>query len=533
MVADGHEVVNYCAGAFMGGHDGNWNNSKITVVGSGANDDRWGNRSIGEIVNWFQPGLILTWLDIHGMNAYGWQTQPTYMWAPIDTHPVPKVEASILRRAAKVLACSRWGQEVLEADGFQSDYVPCAIDLNHFTINPEGRKNWRAQMRPEVDDETFVIGMVGLNTGMPDRKGYGFAFDVIRAFVDNHPDDKIRVYIHTDPYGDGNSLPLIDLRDHLKLTDIVAFSPPQLPWGMSDKYMRDMYCAFDVLLHTATSEGFGVPVVEAQACGVPVVASACSSVTELVTEGYTAKYASDFWINTISRIYLPDVRSLTLMLETAYADWKTGRVDHDAIRRSVMQYDQDAVYDTYWRPLLANVPAPLDFEEAGAKAGSKLLMAAGSERKDGFVHHDKDFLWEHIDIAFDMTVFPWPVEDDAYGYVELSDVLEHLKSDLTDIMDELWRITRPGGYVYIHTAEAGTWQLMKDPTHVQGFWPTSMNYFDPETMEGAHYHYSQKAWKVHKATSDAGGLIFVMAPRKDADRTNGHRPERELAEATA
>ena len=519
MVADGHRVYVYCAGAFMGGYVDY--EPGVTVVGSGGNDDRWGNRSWPEIVDHVDPDLIFTWLDVHGMHAYGWSEAPTYMWTPIDTHPIPKEEAEILGRAAKIMVPSLWGKQILEDEGFASSYVPCGIDLDVFTIDAEGRTRWRRQLRPEIDDDTFLIGMVGLNTGSPDRKGYGYAFDVIKAFRDTHPDEKIAVYIHTDPYGDGMSINLINLRDRMGLRDLIAFNPPQLPWGRPSLYMRDMFNAFDVYLHTAITEGFGVPVVEAQACGVPVVVNACSSVTELSTGpgGYRAKYLAESWVNTCTKVYLPDVDGLGLMLEAAYADWKAGRLDPIAIRASVEKYDINHVYETYWRPLMQDVPSKVNYEKDGERVGPKLLIGAGNNLpgdRAGWVLHDKEKFHEHIDVAWDLTKFPWPVEDNTYGYIEAEDVLEHLRGDLTDVMNELHRIIKPGGYLFIRVPEVGTWQLMKDPTHVVGFMADSFDYYDPETPIGQNYVYSTLGWKVLKRTTNNGGLVFVLTPRKDA-----------------
>lgn len=512
LVADGHEVWNYCAGAFMAGYveyaPG------ITVIGAGGNDDRWGNHSWNDIADWVNPDVIITWLDCHGMLSYGWTAAPTFMWAPIDTSPISKDERAILSRAVKLMVPSRWGQTVLEEHGFTAEYVPCAIDTDQFDISAEGRKNWRAQMKPEIADDTFLIGMVGLNTGSPDRKGYGYAFDIIKAFVDKHPDEDIRAYIHTDPNGDGLSIPLLGLREAMGLEGVVAFNPPQLPWGRPIHYMSDMYNAFDVYLHTSITEGFGVPVVEAQACGTPVVTNSCTSVTELAMPRYATPYLCDSWVNTHTKVYIPDVEEMTAKLELAYQDWKAGTLSRPAIREHVMKYSLPHVYETYWRPVMAQVPERIDYEAAGAAVGPKVLLGAGQMVKEGFIHHDREMLWPSTEIAFDLTQFPWPVEDNAWGYVEMEDVLEHLKGDINHIFDELWRVMRPGSYLYIHTAEAGSWQLMKDPTHIQGFTPHSFNYYDPSTPEGEHYSYTERKWRIMQRTADAGGLVFVMQPRK-------------------
>jgi glycosyltransferase involved in cell wall biosynthesis len=60
-----------------------------------------------------------------------------------------------------------------------------------------------------------------------------------------------------------------DERQLRALTDLHA----SVREGLSDAEVVEAYHAADVLLFPSTSEGFGVPIVEAQACGTPVVTS--------------------------------------------------------------------------------------------------------------------------------------------------------------------------------------------------------------------------------------------------------------------
>lgn len=517
MVRDGHRVFNYAPGAAHGGkYDVAFDAAgkpTITILTSQYGDDRCGNASLDFQINEVQPDLIITWLDCQLMSAYGFSQTPTYMWAPIDTWPVPKQERAILNRAERLLVPSRWGQQVLAEHDMASEYVPCGIDMDVFDIDEEEGRRWRTQLQPAVTDATFLIGMVGLNTGQPDRKGYPYALETIRRFVDNHPGEDIRAFLQTNASGAGGGMDLYALREELGLQDRVYFSRETGPNFESEKYMRGMYNAFDVLLHTALTEGFGVPVVEAQACGTPVVVNAATAVTELAQDGYRAKPSGHMWICTATKIAVPDVASLTLMLDACYA----GRKEHSRIatRASVARFDFQRIYEQTWRPLLAAVPQPVDYENTGP---DKLLLAAGKTRRDGFVRHDRD-LHLGADVAHDLNVFPYPWADNSWDYIEAVDIVEHLKADLPQVMDELWRILRPTGHLYIHTAETGSWQLFTDPTHVRGFTLESFDYFDPKTKWGGHsdYDYTDRKWQVvHKTSDNAGGLMFLMKPRKEA-----------------
>jgi glycosyltransferase involved in cell wall biosynthesis len=52
--------------------------------------------------------------------------------------------------------------------------------------------------------------------------------------------------------------------DALRFSDPIAYE-----WGLPPSSVADLYAAFDVLANPSLGEGFGIPIVEAQACGVP------------------------------------------------------------------------------------------------------------------------------------------------------------------------------------------------------------------------------------------------------------------------
>ena len=124
-----------------------------------------------------------------------------------------------------------------------------------------------------------------------------------------------------------------------------------------------------------------------------------------------------------------------------------------------------------------------------------------------------------VDMVFDLDVMPWPIADGAAMEVNASHIMEHLK-DPCRFMDELWRITYPGGQVYIETPDAANFDLAWcDPTHKRPFrLHTFLNYF---TVIGVHRLPTVKhGWEFPFLHSDGNVIKALMLPLSDEYLTN-------------
>jgi len=209
----------------------------------------------------------------------------------------------------------------------------------------------------KIDPETFVIGMVGANSDKESRKNWPGMFKAISLFLDNNPDVRdIKCIVYTNPK-DQRGLDIELFLKKYKLTDIsITQSPFLFETGIKDDEMARLYNAFDVLLHTSYREGFGLCILEAESCGVPVIATDFSSMPELVKgHGWLAKVAVyvDTPIGATSSI--PDVYSIEKCLEKAYFKDKTRRRYAKLSRKFALNYDWDRIINEMWVPYLDKI----------------------------------------------------------------------------------------------------------------------------------------------------------------------------------
>jgi glycosyltransferase involved in cell wall biosynthesis len=114
--------------------------------------------------------------------------------------------------------------------------------------------------------------------------------------------------------------------------------------------MAAIYTGMDVLLQASLGEGFGIPAVEAQSCGTPVIVSNATAQPELVGDGWLVE-GQPVWDAAQKAWWVtPAIPSIIEALENAY---QRGHVRSAKAREFALEYDADTVYAKYWRPILA------------------------------------------------------------------------------------------------------------------------------------------------------------------------------------
>ena len=163
------------------------------------------------------------------------------------------------------------------------------------------------------------------------------------------------LYIHTDPVGAGIGWDLTQLVKACGLPmDSVAFpNPLEYRYGMPKEHLAALYTGMDVMLAASYGEGFGVPTIEAQACGTRVIASSWAASADLVSEDSWLVDGQPLWdASQLSWWRSPSVPSIVEALELAY---KEGRGRSEKAIEFAKQFDVENVWTNNWQPYFKKV----------------------------------------------------------------------------------------------------------------------------------------------------------------------------------
>lgn len=239
----------------------------------------------------FKADIIITLQDVWTLNPQDLQQIPSWVpWTPVDFEPPPAPILSNLRFANRIIAMSKFGQKQLQDKGFASTYIPHHVDTSvFFPLSKEKRKT-----EVKIDPKVFIFGMISANKDLLPRKAFGHVLLAFKRFHDAHPDSLL--YIHTDPEQQGG-YPLKQHVDYLGMASYVGFPDKyKLKFHTPKSEINAIMGTFDCLLSPSSTEGFCIPVIEAQSAGVPVIVNDYTSMPELIKEGvtgYTAKVSDD------------------------------------------------------------------------------------------------------------------------------------------------------------------------------------------------------------------------------------------------
>jgi glycosyltransferase involved in cell wall biosynthesis len=270
-------------------------------------------------------------------------------WTPVDHVPVPPRVLNFLAQPnVTPIAMSKFGLEQMHAAGLDAVYIPHGISDTFKPTTKSVFGTGRELM--QLEDDKFVVMMNSANKGAaPCRKAFGENILAFSIFAADKPDAVL--YLHTEDRGTQGGINLVALckavglqPDQVRFVDQYAYK-----MNIAQDVLASLYTASDVFLACSMGEGFGVPVVEAQACGTPVIVSNWTAQPELVGDGFVVDAqpywdaAQDSWFCT------PFVKQI---VEALNAQYEKPRARSAEGMKFADDYRFSKVFDQHWKPFL-------------------------------------------------------------------------------------------------------------------------------------------------------------------------------------
>jgi FkbM family methyltransferase len=279
-------------------------------------------------------------------------------WFPVDSEPLPAAVLGKIKDAYKRIVFSRFGEKMVHDAGLDCYYVPHGIDTK--TFKPGDRKVARERLK--LPEGKFIVGMVAANKGFPSRKSFPECIFAFAKFHEEHPHTLLYLHTTKSERGEMNGMNLPAYIEGLGLKlgeDVIFCDQYHGIIGFPDNYMVDLYNAFDVLLSPSMGEGFGIPILEAQACGCPVIVGDWTAMSELCFAGWkiAKEHSHMFWDQVGAYKFMPNPAAIYQALAQAYT--QAGKLRHKA-RKGAEGYDVERVMAKYWKPVLKEIAALVD-----------------------------------------------------------------------------------------------------------------------------------------------------------------------------
>lgn len=279
---------------------------------------------------------------------------PFISWVPIDHVGIPQMVYEFLKKPnVTPVTMAPNGQKLLEEAGIENTYIPHGINTKIYnrrdTIAGVPTREYLG-----VKDDEFLVGIVAANKANNSIHRKAFAENIVAfgLFLEQNP--KAVLYIHSDPTPAMGGFDLARLLKLAKIPKEKVILPNlfDIRFGLSQEDMASLYSAFDVLLATSYGEGFGIPVIEAQACGTKVIASSWTASEYLVGSDSYQVDGYPLWDESQGAYWkVPHTPSIKKALEIAY---ESDRGFSESSREFALEFDADKIYSEKWEPFLIN-----------------------------------------------------------------------------------------------------------------------------------------------------------------------------------
>lgn len=193
-----------------------------------------------------------------------------------------------------VVTWTEFGMAELRTGGYEGDGDIVGLGVDSWLFQPKPRDLARERVVPEhVPRDAYIVGAVGRNQP---RKRLDLAIRYVAEWIHSFNVENAYLYLHVAPTGD-SGCDLQSVATHYGISDRLILATPAVGVGAPEELMPWVYSSFNVYLTTTSGEGWGLPTLEAMACGVPTIVPDFAALGEWTGSASFRVSASEHMLN--------------------------------------------------------------------------------------------------------------------------------------------------------------------------------------------------------------------------------------------
>ncbi|MDD2335544.1 MAG: glycosyltransferase [Geobacteraceae bacterium] len=265
--------------------------------------------------------------------------QTTACWNVWETTRLPVSQKELCQSVNYIWTPSSWGRQNLIGNSIKPEtisVVPLGVDIDFYAPDQKQSSNFKFLMVGKWEERKFQDGL-------------------IKAFTDEfHPKEDVELILHAhNPYIQGFSM-------KKKLEDLGILNNNNII--LSEKCnqisLRELYRSANCFVLPTRAEGWGLPILESMACGIPAIVTRYSAPLDYVTDdnGYLLNVermvdAHDDVFDIHSGQWAePDIRHLRFLMRRAFENrgevLEKGRIAHEDAKRFSWRNSAQIAYQT-------------------------------------------------------------------------------------------------------------------------------------------------------------------------------------------
>ena len=204
----------------------------------------------------------------------------------VEADPLLQSWAMSLMKLNSRFPISQFGENICKLAGIKSKHIPIPINLNA----------WRLRTNDEHLQIKEALGfkdkyLFFMNGDGNERKNISALYEAFKIVLEKEPKAHLMLLTRKNsPAG----WRLDDLADQLEVTKNITV----IDRGLNKEEVRKLYVAADIYIKPSKAEGCCLPILEAMAVGVPIVATNCTALSEHISDGRGVGMKPDYkWID--------------------------------------------------------------------------------------------------------------------------------------------------------------------------------------------------------------------------------------------